>query len=134
MTKSGAIRDMVQNHMMQILMMTAMDMPEKINADEIRNEKRKVIESLRPLKKEDVHLDVIRGQYISGEINGQKVPSYTDEPGVEAFSQNDTFVAARLWIDHPSWTGVPFYIRTGKRMEEKSTRIVIEFKNHKTRI
>ena len=127
--KSGAIRDMLQNHMLQILMMTAMHMPKKISPDEIRNEKRKVIESVRPLKKEDVSLDVIRGQYSAGEINGQPVVGYTNEPGIEASSQNDTFVAARLWIDNPFWQGVPFYIRTGKRMAEKSTRIVVEFKN-----
>ncbi|MEH7254751.1 glucose-6-phosphate dehydrogenase [Neobacillus niacini] len=126
---AGAIRDMVQNHMLQILMMTAMDKPEKINAAGIRYEKRKVMESLRPLKEEDVQYDIVRGQYISGEVNGQKVPSYIDEPGVNPSSTTDTFVAARLWIDHPSWSGVPFYIRTGKRMKEKSTRIVIEFKN-----
>ena len=127
--KSGAIRDMFQNHMLQILMMTAMNMPKSISPDEIRNEKRKVIESVRPLKKEDVSLDVIRAQYRAGEIHGNPVVGYTNEPGIEASSQNDTFVAARLWIDNPYWQGVPFYIRTGKRMAEKSTRIVIEFKN-----
>lgn len=127
--QAGAIRDMVQNHMLQMLMMTAMDTPKEINAAEIRREKRKVMESLRPVTKEDAHYDIVRGQYISGELNGQKVPSYKEEPGVASASNTDTFVAARLWIDDPSWTGVPFYIRTGKRMKEKSTRIVIEFKN-----
>ena len=127
--KSGAIRDMFQNHMMQILMMTAMHLPKSISPDEIRNEKRKVIESVRPLKKENVNLDVIRGQYSAGEIKGKPVVGYTNEPGIEASSQNDTFVAARLWIDNPYWQGVPFYIRTGKRMAKKSTRIVVEFKN-----
>lgn len=126
---AGAIRDMVQNHMLQLLMMTAMDMPKKINAGEIRNEKLKVIEMLRPIKEEEVQFEIVRGQYIAGEINGQSVPSYTDEPGVYPSSTTDTFVAARLWIDNPSWSGVPFYIRSGKRMKEKSTRIVIEFKN-----
>ncbi|MDR7235423.1 glucose-6-phosphate dehydrogenase [Neobacillus drentensis] len=127
--QAGAIRDMVQNHMLQILMMTAMAKPKTINAAEIRHEKRKVMESLRPLKEKEVKNDIVRGQYISGEVNGQKVQSYLEEPGVSPFSNTDTFVAARLWIDHPSWTEVPFYIRTGKRMKEKSTRIVIEFKN-----
>jgi glucose-6-phosphate 1-dehydrogenase len=131
--QAGAIRDMVQNHMLQMLMMTAMDSPKEINAAEIRSEKRKAMESLRPIMKEDVHYDIVRGQYISGEVNGQKVPSYKEEPGVDSASTTDTFVAARLWIDHPSWTGVPFYIRTGKRMKEKSTRIVIEFKNQGNR-
>ena len=127
--KSGAIRDMFQNHMMQILMMTAMHLPKSISPDEIRHEKRKVIEAVRPLKKEDVRLNVIRGQYSSGEINGSPVVGYINEPGIKATSENDTFVAARLWIDNPYWKGVPFYIRTGKRMAEKSTRIVVEFKN-----
>ncbi|WP_066253092.1 glucose-6-phosphate dehydrogenase [Neobacillus drentensis] len=129
--QAGAIRDMVQNHMLQMLMMTAMDTPKKINAAEIRREKRKVMVSLRSINKEDVHYDIVRGQYISGEVNSQKVPSYIQEPGVNPYSKTDTFVAARLWIDHTSWSGVPFYIRTGKRMKEKSTRIVIEFKNQK---
>jgi glucose-6-phosphate 1-dehydrogenase len=126
---TGAIRDMVQNHMLQILMMTAMNLPYKINATEIRNEKRKVMEALRPVKKEDVQFDIIRGQYSLGEMNGQPVVGYKEEPGVDPSSQTDTFVAVRLWIDNPYWSGVPFYIRTGKRMKVKSTRIVIEFKN-----
>lgn len=125
----GAIRDMVQNHMLQLLMMTAMHLPKQISANDIREEKRKVMESVRPLKKEDVGLHVIRGQYSAGEVHGQPVAGYTDEPGIQASSHNDTFVAARLWIDNPFWDGVPFYIRTGKRMKEKSTRIVIEFKD-----
>jgi len=127
--QAGAIRDMVQNHMLQMLMMTAMHLPEKINASEIRNEKRKVMEALRTVKKEEVQSHIIRGQYISGEINDQSVVGYKEEPGVNSSSKTDTFVAARLWIDNPFWAKVPFYIRTGKRMKEKSTRIVIEFKN-----
>lgn len=126
---AGAIRDMFQNHMLQMLMMTAMQLPKQISAEEIRNEKRKVIESLRPLKKEDVVNHVIRGQYGPGEIKGKTVVGYTGEPEVAPSSLNDTFVAARLYVDDDFWRGVPFYIRTGKRMTEKSTRIVIEFKN-----
>lgn len=127
--KSGAIRDMFQNHMLQILMMTAMHLPKSISPDEIRNEKRKVIESVRPLKKEKASFDVIRAQYSAGQIQGSEVVGYKNEPGIEASSENDTFMAARLWIDNPFWQGVPFYIRTGKRMAEKSTRIVVEFKS-----
>lgn len=127
--KAGAIRDMFQNHMLQMLMMTAMQLPKQISAEEIRNEKRKVIESLRPLKKEEVVNHVIRGQYGPGEIQGKPVVGYTGEPEVAPSSLNDTFVAARLYVDDEFWRGVPFYIRTGKRMTEKSTRIVIEFKN-----
>lgn len=127
--KAGAIRDMVQNHMMQLLMMTAMHQPKQISANDIRNVKRKVMDSLRPLQKNTVGIHVVRGQYGPGEIKGAPVVGYLEEPGVEASSTNDTFVAARLWIDNSFWDGVPFYIRTGKRMKEKSTRIVIEFKN-----
>ncbi|KMY56124.1 glucose-6-phosphate dehydrogenase [Bacillus sp. FJAT-27231] len=127
--RAGAIRDMFQNHMLQLLMMTAMQFPEQIGPEYIRHEKRKIMKSLRPLTKENVAFQVIRGQYDSGEINGKQVAAYKEEPGVESSSINDTFIAARLWIDDPSWRGVPFYIRTGKRMEKKSTKIVIEFKN-----
>jgi len=125
----GAIKDMVQNHMLQMLMMTAMHLPKKINASEIRNEKRKVMEALRRVNKENAQSQIVRGQYVSGEMKGHPVAGYRDEPGVNPSSQTDTFVAARLWIDNEFWAGVPFYIRTGKRMKEKSTRIVIEFKN-----
>jgi len=112
--KAGAIRDMFQNHLLQLLMMTAMQMPRQFSAREIR---------------EDVAKHVVRGQYGSGWINGKPAAAYRDEPGVDRESNTDTFVAARLWIDNEMWSGVPFYIRTGKRMQEKSTRIVIEFKN-----
>jgi len=127
--KAGAIRDMVQNHLLQLVMMTAMKLPKQITAEEIRNEKKKVMESLRPMTSKDVLENIIRGQYDAGEINGSSVVGYKDEPGVDKFSKNDTFIAARLWIDNSFWSGVPFYIRTGKRMKEKSTRIVVEFKN-----
>ncbi|QGQ45256.1 glucose-6-phosphate dehydrogenase [Metabacillus sediminilitoris] len=127
--QAGAIRDMFQNHMLQMLMMTAMNQPKKMNANEIRNEKRKIIESLRGLKKEDVSLHVVRGQYRSGEAYGMQLAGYTEEPGVNPTSKNDTFVAAKVMIDNENWQGVPFYIRTGKRMKIKSTRIVIEFKD-----
>ncbi|MDM5214668.1 glucose-6-phosphate dehydrogenase [Peribacillus sp. NJ4] len=127
--QAGAIRDMFQNHMLQMLMMTAMHLPKTTSAADIRNEKRKVMESLRPLQKEDVGSQVVRGQYSAGEMNHEPVVGYREEPGIDSSSVNDTFVSARLWIDNDFWGGVPFYIRTGKRMKEKSTRIVIEFKN-----
>ncbi|WP_010284831.1 glucose-6-phosphate dehydrogenase [Bacillus timonensis] len=126
---AGAIRDMVQNHMLQLLMMTAMSLPKKINATEIRNEKRKVMEAIRPLNIENVQSNIIRGQYGAGESNGSQLIAYKDEPGVDPSSKTDTFIAARIWIDNSLWKDVPFYIRTGKRMKEKSTRIVVEFKN-----
>lgn len=126
---AGALRDMVQNHMLQLLMMIAMHLPNRMNAKEIRMEKRKVMEALRPMTKEEVLRSVVRGQYRAGEIHGQNVVGYRDEPGVGTLSMTDTFVALRVWIDDPLWSGVPFYIRTGKRMKEKVTKIVIEFKN-----
>ncbi|MET1030702.1 glucose-6-phosphate dehydrogenase [Domibacillus tundrae] len=127
--RAGAIRDMVQNHLLQLLMMTAMHLPEDSDAEKVRAEKRKVMEYLRPLQKEDVEANVIRGQYGPGEILNAPAGGYLEEPGVDASSRNDTFIAARLWVDNDFWAGVPFYIRTGKRMKDKSTRIVIEFKH-----
>lgn len=125
---SGAIRDMVQNHMLQLLMMVAMHQPRTNEAAEIRKEKKQVLNALRPVTKREAFQSIVRGQYSGGEVNGQNVEDYTKEPGVVASSNTDTFVAARLWIDDPFWKGVPFYIRTGKRMKEKSTRIVVEFR------
>jgi len=127
--QAGAIRDMVQNHMLQMVMMIAMHVPQKISAKNIREEKSKVLQALRPIEKEDIQTEVVRGQYCSGMHNGEYVVGYRDEPNVKTDSNTDTFFAARLWIDNELWRGVPFYIRTGKRMQEKSTRIVIEFKN-----
>lgn len=127
--KSGAIRDMFQNHMLQMLMMSAMHLTNQNSASDVRAEKKKVLESLRPLSKEEVVSHVVRGQYGSGEQNGKKVVAYRQEPGIEFSSQNDTYVAARVLIENDFWKGIPFYIRTGKRMKEKSTRIVFEFKS-----
>ncbi|TMV46252.1 glucose-6-phosphate dehydrogenase [Paenibacillus mesophilus] len=126
---AGAVRDMFQNHMLQLLMMLAVHFPND-SADEMsRVKKRKVMEALRPLRKQDVVESVIRGQYTAGTIQGTPVTGYTSEPGIAQQSMNDTFIAAKLRIDDSFWDGVPFYIRTGKRMREKSTRIVIEFKD-----
>lgn len=126
---AGAIRDMVQNHLLQLVMMTALHLPEDITAKEISLKKIDVIESLRPIQKEEAYKDVIRGQYREGEVLNTDVISYLDEPGVATNSQNDTYFAARLHIDNEAWDGIPFYIRTGKRLDQKSTRIVFEFKN-----
>lgn len=125
----GAIRDMFQNHMLQILMMFALQLPKHSSADNVAFKKKLVLESLRPLPKEEVKRNVVRGQYTSGAVQGREVAGYTDEAGIDKHSMNDTFIAARLWIDNYFWNGVPFYIRTGKRLNEKSTRIVIQFKD-----
>ncbi|WPP41118.1 glucose-6-phosphate dehydrogenase [Paenibacillus hunanensis] len=126
---TGAIRDMVQNHMLQVLMMTAMTLPGGHTADDVRSHKKYIAKALRPISKEDAHKHIVRAQYVNGVVSGREVQGYQDEPGIELGSNTDTFVAARVWVDDFSWEGVPFYIRTGKRMKEKSTRIVIEFKN-----
>jgi glucose-6-phosphate 1-dehydrogenase len=127
--QSGALRDMVQNHMLQLVMMSAMDLQGYSAKDKIRERKRSVIDSLKVYEKEEIIHHIVRGQYVDGTINGEKIIGYLDEPGITETSTNDTFIAARLCIDNPSWEGVPFFIRTGKRMVEKTTKIVIEFKN-----
>lgn len=124
----GALRDMFQNHMLQLLMMTAIRTSVGGDAEVVRFKKKHIMESLVPLQKADVGLSVVRGQYAAGELQGKSVAGYTSEPGIAEGSRNDTFIAAKLAIDDSFWRGVPFYIRTGKRLKEKSTRIVIEFK------
>ncbi|KWX85130.1 glucose-6-phosphate dehydrogenase, partial [Paenibacillus riograndensis] len=126
--KAGALRDMFQNHMLQLVMMMAMQLPKGSTPEDVRSKKRHVIQSVRPLLRENLAQNVIRGQYAAGEIKGRPVDAYISEPGIGPSSQNETYIAARLFIDDPLWDEVPFYIRTGKRMKEKSTRIVIEFK------
>ncbi|MFD2371132.1 glucose-6-phosphate dehydrogenase [Brevibacillus sp. GCM10020057] len=127
--KTGALRDMVQNHMLQILMMVAMHIPKRITATDIRAQKRKVMEAVRQLAVKDVAKNIVRAQYRAGKIGEAPVVGYREEPGVSPASMTETYIAARVWIDDPFWSGVPFYIRTGKRLKEKATRIVIEFKN-----
>lgn len=124
----GAVRDMFQNHLLQLLMMTAIHVPHRSDAEAIRFKKKNIMEALQLVQKEDVHASVVRGQYAAGAIGGKPVVGYTSEPGIEQGSRNDTFIAARLFIDNNMWRGVPFYIRTGKRLKDKSTRIVVEFK------
>jgi glucose-6-phosphate 1-dehydrogenase len=126
---AGAVRDMFQNHMLQLLMMLAVHFPNDGTSDKVRNKKKKVMEALKPLQKHDASASVVRGQYKAGTIHGKPVTGYTSEPGIAHESMNDTFIAAKLRIDDSFWGEVPFYIRTGKRMKEKSTRIVIEFKD-----
>lgn len=125
---SGALRDMVQNHLLQMLAMVAMEPPTVINADAIRNEMLKVFQSIRPLKKENLHEDVVRGQYTASHIKGEAVAGYREEEGVDPESRTETFVAMRLNIDNWRWGGIPFYIRTGKKLPTRVTEIVINFK------
>ncbi|WP_438347787.1 glucose-6-phosphate dehydrogenase [Paenibacillus sp. FA6] len=124
----GAVRDMFQNHMLQLLMMLTIHLPNNSSVDNVRYKKKMVMDSLEVLPKENVGSHVVRGQYGAGTIQGKSVVGYTSEPNIAVTSRNDTFIAAKLQIDDYFWRGVPFYIRTGKRMKDKSTRIVIEFK------
>ncbi len=121
--KSGALRDMIQNHLTQLLTVIGMDVPAGFNANAIRAEKLKVLKAIRPLQDEDI----IYAQYAEGETNGKKVKGYLKEDGVDTKSKTPTYVAARLHIDNWRWQGVPFYLRTGKRLESKLTEIAIVF-------
>ena len=125
---SGAMRDMVQNHLMQVVGMVAMEPPVIVEADAIRNEVLKVFQSLRPIKEEDVQNHVIRGQYIESHIKGETVKGYRQEKGVDPESRTETFMAMKFFIDNWRWSGVPFYIRTGKKLPTRVTEVVIHFK------
>ena len=125
---TGALRDMVPNHVFQLLSLTAMESPNSFAADAVRNEKTKALEAIHPLDYEDVRRNVVRGQYAAGHINGVPVQGYREEPGVNPHSMTETFVALQLEIDNWRWAGVPFYLRTGKRMSRRTTEIAIQFK------
>jgi glucose-6-phosphate 1-dehydrogenase len=127
--RSGALRDMVQNHMLQMVALLAMEPPIKLTTDDIRSEKVKVLRALRPISHDEVDQYFVRGQYGRGTVNGKEVIGYREENNVDPNSNTETFVAGKLMIDNFRWAGVPFYIRTGKRMTEKSTKIVVQFKD-----
>jgi glucose-6-phosphate 1-dehydrogenase len=125
---TGAMRDMVQNHALQLLCAIGMEPPINSHADAIRDEKLKVLRSLKPWTQESLTQDVIRGQYASGTSGGIKVPGYREETGVNQHSNTETFVALRTEIANWRWAGVPFYIRTGKRLAGRDARIVVNFR------
>jgi glucose-6-phosphate 1-dehydrogenase len=125
---TGALRDMVPNHMFQLLAMTAMEPPNSFDADAVRSEKTKVLTAIKPLSAETLPRKVVRGQYVAGKIGGRDVPTYRAEPDVAPDSNTETYIAMRLEIDNFRWAGVPFYIRTGKRLAARRTEIVIHFK------
>ncbi|MBY5991671.1 glucose-6-phosphate dehydrogenase [Ferrimonas balearica] len=127
--KAGQMRDMIQNHLLQVLALVAMDPPVNLNADSIRDEKVKVIKSLRPINQENIYENTVRGQYTAGFLKGQPVPGYLEEEGANLDSNTETFAALRVDIDNWRWAGVPFYLRTGKRMPFKHSEIVVHFKN-----
>jgi len=125
---AGALRDMVPNHIMQLISLTAMEPPISFQADAVRDEQAKILHAIQPLSAEDVLSRTVRGQYGDGELVGQHVPGYRAESGVPPDSRTETYVAIKLQIDNWRWAGVPFYVRTGKRMTARSTDIVIQFR------
>ncbi len=126
--KTGALRDMMQNHLLQLLVIIAMEPPASVDPDAVRDEKIKVLRALKPLIGQDVLENTVRGQYRAGAYAEGTVPAYLDEKDIPADSDTETFVAMRAEIESWRWAGVPFYLRTGKRMESKTTEIVINFK------
>ena len=125
---AGTLRDMVPNHVMQLLSLTAMESPVSFQADAVRNEQAKVLHSIQPLNSEDVLQRSVRGQYGEGMLGDERVPGYRTEPGVNPESRTETFVALKFNIDNWRWAGVPFYLRTGKRLAKRHTEIAIQFK------
>lgn len=124
----GALRDMIQNHLLQLLCITAMEPPAQVDADSVRNEKVKILKALKPIQAEALDQNVIRGQYAEGVVDSKKVEAYNNEPGVKPHSQTETFVALKVEIDNWRWAGVPFYLRTGKRLASRACEIMVQFK------
>jgi glucose-6-phosphate 1-dehydrogenase len=127
--RTGALRDMLQNHLIQLLTLVAMEPPAALEADALRDEKVKVLRSVRPIAKQALHAHAFRAQYAAGTIDGTPVPGYQNEPGVEPHSVTETFVAAKFYIDNWRWRGVPFYLRTGKRLAKPLSLIAIQFRH-----
>jgi len=126
---SGAMRDMIQNHLLQLLCLIAMETPVNFNADEVRNRKVDVLNAMRRFSPEDVRMSAVRGQYAKGWMEGKEVPGYREEPKVDPNSNTETFAAIKFFIDNWRWQGVPFYVRTGKRLHQTSSVIAIQFKD-----
>ncbi|MCC9167542.1 glucose-6-phosphate dehydrogenase [Pontibacter harenae] len=125
---SGALRDMIQNHLLQLLCMVAMEPPVTFEAEEIRNRKVDVLQAIKRFTREEVTKNAVRGQYGSGWLKGQQVPGYREEQGVDPKSGTETYAAIKFSLDNWRWKGVPFYLRTGKRMQEKSSSITVQFR------
>jgi glucose-6-phosphate 1-dehydrogenase len=124
---TGALRDMIQSHVLQLTSLVALEPPATFDATAVRNEKIKVLQSIRPFVPEAVGDAVVRAQYAAGSMAGQAVPGYGEEPGVRAGSTTETYVALKLWIDNWRWAGVPFYLRTGKCLKRRVTEVAIQF-------
>ncbi|CCQ72269.1 Glucose-6-phosphate 1-dehydrogenase (G6PDH) [Magnetospira sp. QH-2] len=125
---SGALRDMIQSHLLQLMALVAMEPPVSMAAEHLRDEKVKVLKAIRPITQSAVHAHAFRGQYASGAIDGEPVPGYLEEAGVSEDSTTETYAAMKLFIDNWRWMGVPFFLRTGKRMAEGASAISIRFK------
>lgn len=126
--ESGAMRDMVQNHVLQVLSLIAMEPPVSLEAESVRDEKVKLLKSIRPMTAADIAKNIVRGQYFAGDVDGEARPAYRSEPKVNPKSNVETFVAMKLWIDNWRWSGVPFYIRTGKNLPVSASEVRIQFK------
>ena len=126
--ETGAIRDFLQNHLMQLVSLVAMEPPASFDADALRDEKVKVLRAIAPKTRDEIAADIVRGQYGRGWVAAEEVPGYREEPGVDPGSETETFVAARLEIDDWRWAGVPFYVRSGKRLPKRSSEIAIHFR------
>jgi glucose-6-phosphate 1-dehydrogenase len=131
---TGALRDMIQSHVLQLTSLVAMESPATFDATSVRNEKIKVLQSIRPLTPDAIWKYVVRGQYAAGQDDGKPVVGYRQEPGVKPNSPTETFVALKLLVDNWRWSGVPFYLRTGKRLKKGITEIVIQFKSAPHRV
>ncbi len=127
--KAGALRDMLQNHLMQLLTLVAMEPPPALEADALRDEKVKVLRSIRPISRRSVHAHAFRAQYKAGMVAGQQVHGYQDEPDVEPDSVTETYAAAKFYIDNWRWRGVPFYLRTGKRLKQNLSMIALRLRH-----
>jgi glucose-6-phosphate 1-dehydrogenase len=123
--ESGAMRDMVQNHVLQVLSLIGMEPPVSLEAESVRDEKVKLLKSIRPMSAADIAKNIVRGQYFAGDVDGEARPAYRSEPKVNPKSNVETFVAMKLWIDNWRWSGVPFYIRTGKNLPVSASEVRI---------
>jgi glucose-6-phosphate 1-dehydrogenase len=125
---TGALRDMVQNHLLQLLSIVAMEPPHSMDSDSVRDEKLRVLRALKPIDPRDIGKVAVRGQYHAGGIRGSAVPAYATEPGVKPDSTTETFVALKVEIENWRWAGVPFFLRTGKRLADRVAEIVVNFR------
>lgn len=131
---AGALRDMLQNHLLQLLTLTALEPPALWDAEVLRNHKVEVLQSVRPIPKEQVDAFAVRGQYTAGEILGQPVPGYWEEEGIPRDSRTETFAALKLYLDSWRWKGVPFYLRSGKRLAADWAEVAVQFREVPTQL